>query len=75
MGFRIWENHTESIGGEMNLSVLIAAFLAALIFVLITIIKFNLHPFLALLFGGIIMGGLSGMARREIGRASCRERV
>lgn len=66
MGFRIWENHTESIGGEMNLSVLIAAFLAALIFVLITIIKFNLHPFLALLFGGIIMGGLSGMAPGKI---------
>lgn len=46
----------------MGLGLLIAVFVVALIFVLVSIIKFNLHPFLALLLGGLIMGILSGMS-------------
>lgn len=43
------------------LGVLLAIFFAALIFVLVSIIKFKLHPFLALLLGGLLMGILAGM--------------
>ena len=50
----------------MGLGVLLAIFLAALVFVLVSIIKFKLHPFLALLFGGLIMGILSGMPLTKI---------
>ena len=50
----------------MSLGVLLAIFLVALVFVLVSIIKFKLHPFLALLFGGLIMGILSGMPLNKI---------
>ena len=43
------------------LGVLLAIFFAALVFVLVSIIKFKLHPFLALLLGGLLMGILAGM--------------
>lgn len=45
----------------MSLGLLAVIFVVALGFVLVSIIKFNLHPFLALLLGGFIMGVLSGM--------------
>ncbi len=50
----------------MSLGVLIVVFLIALIFVLVSIIKFDLHPFLALLIGGLLMGILSGMSLTDI---------
>lgn len=37
------------------------AFVLALAFVLITIIKFNMHPFFSLLLGGLLMGVVSGL--------------
>lgn len=43
------------------LGVLLAIFFVALLFVLVSIIKFKLHPFLALLLGGLLMGILAGM--------------
>lgn len=43
------------------LGVLLAIFFAALVFVLVSIIKFKLHLFLALLLGGLLMGILAGM--------------
>ena len=43
------------------LGVLLAIFFVALVFVLVSIIKFKLHPFLALLLGGLLMGILAGM--------------
>ena len=43
------------------LGVLLAIFFVALVFVLVSIIKFKLHPFLALLLGGLHMGILAGM--------------
>lgn len=50
----------------MSLGLLIVVFLIALIFVLVSIIKFDLHPFLALLIGGLLMGILSGMSLTDI---------
>lgn len=50
----------------MSLGLLIIVFLVALIFVLVSIIKFDLHPFLALLIGGLLMGILSGMSLTDI---------
>ena len=50
----------------MSLTVLVIGFLCALAFVLVTIIKFNLHPFISLLFGGMIMGAISGMKLTDI---------
>ena len=45
------------------LGVLLAIFFAALIFVLVSIIKFKLHPFLALLLGGrLLQGAATGIA-------------
>lgn len=45
----------------MSLTTLLVLFAIALVFVLVTIIKFNLHPFLSLLIGGLIMGIGTGM--------------
>lgn len=45
----------------MSLTTLLVVFAIALVFVLVTIIKFNLHPFLSLLIGGLIMGIGTGM--------------
>ncbi|PWJ49643.1 GntP family permease [Faecalicatena contorta] len=50
----------------MSLGLLLAIFAVALIFVLVSIIKFDLHPFLALLIGGLIMGMLTGMPLKEV---------
>ncbi len=45
---------------------IILAFILALAFVLITIIKFNMHPFFSLLLGGLLMGVVSGIGLLEI---------
>lgn len=45
----------------MGLGLLLLVFVISLMFVLVSIIKLNLHPFLALLIGGLIMGILSGL--------------
>lgn len=45
----------------MSLGILLAIFMVALLFVLVSIIRFKLHPFLALLVGGLLMGILAGM--------------
>ena len=50
----------------MSLTMLLLVFLVALLFVLVSIIKFNLHPFLSLLIGGLIMGLLTGMNLMKI---------
>ena len=50
----------------MSLGLLLAIFAVALIFVLVSIIKFNLHPFLSLLLGGLIMGILAGMPLTDV---------
>lgn len=44
-----------------SLAWLIVSFFIALLFVLVTIIKFKMHPFLSLLLGGIIVGICSRM--------------
>lgn len=44
-----------------SLAWLLVSFFIALIFVLVTIIKFKMHPFLSLILGGIVMGICSGM--------------
>ena len=44
----------------------IFAFVISLSFVLVTIIKFKQHPFLALIIGGFVMGGLSGLELLDI---------
>lgn len=43
------------------MNILIVAFLVSIGFILFSIIKFKLHPFLALLMGSMLMGVLSGM--------------
>ena len=50
----------------MGSTQIILAFVLALVFVLLTIIKFNLHPFLSLILGGIIMGVVSGLDIIEV---------
>lgn len=50
----------------MNTGMILIAFILALAFVLTSIIKFNLHPFLALLVGGIVMGVISGLNIAEV---------
>lgn len=50
----------------MNTTLVIIGFIVALAFVLISIIKFKQHPFIALLLGGIIMGLISGMELTKI---------
>ncbi len=48
---------------------LLIAFFIALAFVLVSIIKFEQHPFIALLIGGIVMGVISGMELTAISSA------
>lgn len=50
----------------MGLTALLIVFGVSLVFVLVSIIKFKLHPFLALIIGGILMGVLSGMKLTDI---------
>lgn len=50
----------------MGTGMIIFAFIVALGFVLVSIIKFDLHPFIALLLGGLIMGVLSGLGLVDI---------
>ena len=50
----------------MSLGFLIGVFVVALAFVLVSIIKFNLHPFLSLLLGGLIMGILAGLPLTDV---------
>ena len=50
----------------MNLATLLIVFAVSLVFVLVSIIKFKLHPFLSLLIGGLIMGILSGMPLTDV---------
>ena len=50
----------------MGLGILLVIFAISLIFVLVSIIKFNLHPFLALLIGGLIMGILAGLPLTQV---------
>jgi len=50
----------------MNLTTLLIVFAVVLIFVLVSIIKFKLHPFLSLLIGGLLMGILSGMKLTDV---------
>lgn len=45
----------------MQGSLLIIAFLASLTFIVLSIVKYKLHPFMALLMGALLMGVLSGM--------------
>lgn len=52
---------------EVTLGWLVGAFVIALAYVLFTIIKLKMHPFLSLLTGGIIMGFLSKMPLAKIG--------
>ena len=48
---------------EMNM--ILTAFIVALLFIIVSVVKFKLHPFIALLLGAIIMGGLGGMDLSE----------
>lgn len=50
----------------MSLTVLLIGFAVALAFVLVTIIKFKMHPVLSLLLGGIIMGIIGGLKLGDI---------
>lgn len=53
----------------MSLTALLLIFCVALLFVLLGIIKFNLHPFLALLLGALLMGIGSGMPLTSVSSA------
>lgn len=50
----------------MSLTTLLVVFAIALVFVLVSIIKYNLHPFLSLLIGGLIMGIGVGMPLTDV---------
>lgn len=50
----------------MSLSVLLIAFFISLAFVLLAIIRFKMHPFLALILACIVMGLISGMSLSDI---------
>lgn len=50
----------------MSLTWLLIAFFIALAFVLVSIMKFKMHPFLSLMLGGIIMGVLCKMSLSSI---------
>lgn len=50
----------------MSLTWLLVAFFIALAFVLVSIMKFKMHPFLSLMLGGIIMGVLCKMSLSTI---------
>jgi GntP family gluconate:H+ symporter len=49
-----------------SLGWLLVSFIISLVFVLVTIIKFKLNPFLSLIIGGIIMGVITGMPLTKI---------
>lgn len=49
-----------------SLGMLLAAFVIALAFVLVTIIKYKMHPFLSLIIGGLLMGIIAGTPLNEI---------
>lgn len=53
----------------MSLTGLLIVFFIALAFVLVTIIKFKLHPFLSLILGALIMGIASGMPLTKVADA------
>lgn len=50
----------------MSLTVLLIAFAISLAFVLVSIIKFKMHPFLALIIACLVMGVFSGMKLSDI---------
>ena len=50
----------------MSLGILLIIFAISLAFVLLSIIKFKMHPFLSLLIGGLIMGILAGMQLTDV---------
>jgi len=50
----------------MSLGMLLLVFAVSLVFVLVSIIKFKMHPFLSLLIGGLIMGILTGMKLTDL---------
>ena len=50
----------------MSLPVLLIGFSIALAFVLITIIKYKMHPVMSLLLGGILMGIIGGLKLGDI---------
>lgn len=50
----------------MSLTVLLIGFSIALAFVLITIIKYKMHPVMSLLLGGILMGIIGGLKLGDI---------
>ncbi len=50
----------------MSTGLIITGFIIALIFVLVSIIKFDLHPFISLLLGGIVMGAIAGLPLMDI---------
>ncbi len=52
----------------MSLTWLLVAFAVSILFVLVTIIKFKMHPFLSLVLGAILMGLLSKMALGDINK-------
>ena len=45
--------------------MILTAFIIALLFIIISVVKFKLHPFLSLIVGALIMGVLSGMDLAE----------
>ena len=51
--------------------MLLVAFIVALAFIIISVVKFKLHPFISLLLGGIIMGALGGMDLTETMSTIC----
>ncbi|MCD8140536.1 MAG: GntP family permease [Planctomycetaceae bacterium] len=56
----------------MSLSLLLLAFVIALAFVMGTIIKYKMHPFMSLLVGALIMGLIVGLPLPDIGAAIAR---
>lgn len=50
----------------MSLSLLLIAFALALTFVMASIVKFKMHPFLSLMLGALLMGLIVGMPLPEI---------
>lgn len=45
----------------MSLSLLLISFLIAIAFVMISIIKYKMHPFLSLMLGSLLMGVIAGL--------------
>jgi GntP family gluconate:H+ symporter len=52
----------------MSLTWLLVTFAVSILFVLVTIIKFKMHPFLSLILGAILMGLLSKMPLGDINK-------